>query len=105
VKFMVFTSPTDDTIKHPPTAAMYNSQISAVRDAIETGKLDTAFHGRGRALYITNGASEQEVDDFFRSIPLAGQMQRTIEPLEDFFEHAERISAYLATHGDGRGGT
>jgi hypothetical protein len=83
MKFMVFTSPTEDGLKNPPAAAAYNSQIDALRAAIETGRVEAAHHGRGRAIYLVNGASEQDVEDFFASISLANQMKRVIEPLED----------------------
>jgi hypothetical protein len=104
MKFMVFTSPTEDGINNPPTAPEYNSQIDGVRAAIVNGRVETVYHGRGRAIYVVNGASEQDVENFFASIPRAHQMKRIIEPLEDFFEHATRISAYLTAEDEKRGG-
>ena len=92
---MVFVSPTDDGLKRPPSAAAYQEQVDFWHAAVESRAVENALHGKGRAIFIVNGRSEGDVDAFLRSAPLAHQMNRAIEPLEDFFEHAARIHGYL----------
>ena len=98
MKFMVFTSPTEHALKHPPTALAYEAQIDRIREALSDGSIETVYHGEGRAMFVVNAASPQEVEAFFQSIPLGDQMRRTIEPLEDFFAHATRIHGYLSAN-------
>ncbi|HLZ84152.1 MAG TPA: hypothetical protein VKQ54_11350 [Caulobacteraceae bacterium] len=95
MKFMVFTSPTEEGLKNPPSAAAYGAHVEFMRSAVDSGVIQTALHGKGRAIFVVNADTELEVDVFFRSAPLAYQMKRVVEPLEDFFEHARRIHAYL----------
>lgn len=96
MKFLVFTSPTEDGLKNPPSAADYDKHVEFMRAAMVSGRIGWALHGRGRAIWLVNGTSESDVEDFFKSLPLAFSMKREIEPLEDFFEHAKRIHNWLA---------
>jgi hypothetical protein len=95
MRFMVFTSPTEEGLKSPPTATTYTEQVDFMRAAVESGTIQIALHGKGRAIFVVNGDTETDVHTFFRSAPLADQMNRVVEPLEDFFEHAHRIHGYL----------
>ena len=47
-------------------------------------------------MLLVNGASEADVTAFLLKLPNARKMQRQIEPLEDFFEHAARVYSRLA---------
>ena len=96
MKFMVFTSPSESGLKDPPTAAAYKQQIDRYRQAISDGIIDSIYYGKGRAMLLVNGASEADVTAFLLKLPNARKMQRQIEPLEDFFEHAARVYSRLA---------
>jgi hypothetical protein len=102
MRFMVFVSPTQEGLKSPPSAAAYQEQVDFWREATTSGTVEAALHGKGRAIFVVNADSEAGVESFLQSVPLAYQMYRSIEPLEDFFEHAERIHGYLVEN-DARG--
>lgn len=103
MRFMVFTSPTDESWLSPPSAVAYKEQIDFWRRAVETGAVEAALHGKGRAIFVVNAGSEADLDTFLRAVPLAYDMNLTIELLEDFFDHATSVHAYLqdkeAKHG------
>ncbi|HSZ52867.1 MAG TPA: hypothetical protein VK801_14965 [Caulobacteraceae bacterium] len=101
MKFLVFTSPSEEVLKNPPLARDYEEQVEFMRAAVASGRIARALHGQGRAIWLVNGESEPEVAAFFESVPLAFSMKREIEPLEDFFEHAKRVHAWLAEN-DGK---
>jgi hypothetical protein len=103
MKFMVFTSPSESGLKDPPTAAEYTEQVDAYRQAIADGIIDSIYYGKGRALLLVNGVSDAEVEAFLLKIPNAHKMQRQIEPLEDFFEHAARVRSRLELEDAKRG--
>jgi hypothetical protein len=103
MRFMVFTSPTEEGLKLPPKAVAYKEHIDFMRGAVESGIILAALHGKGRAIFMVNADSELDVDAFFRSAPLAYQTNWVVEPLEDFFEHAHRIHAYLLERDAKRG--
>jgi hypothetical protein len=100
---MVFTSPTDEGLRSPPSAVAYKEQMDYWRTAVEAGAVEAALHGQGRAIFLVNAKSEADLDTFLQAVPLADQMNRTVEPLEDFFDHATRIHAYLQEN-DANGG-
>jgi hypothetical protein len=103
MRFIVFTSPTEDDFKNPPCAAAYKAHVDFMRSAVDSGTIEAALHGRGRAIFLVNANSETDVDAFFRSAPLAHHMGCVVEPLEDFFDHARRIHANLLER-DAKGG-
>ena len=105
MKFMVFTSPSESGLKNPPTASEYKEQTDRYRQAISDGIIDSIYYGKGRALLLVNGASETEVEAFLLKLPNAHKMQRQIEPLEDFFEHAVRVHRRLEVDDAKRGAT
>ena len=96
MKFLVFTSPTEDGLKRPPTAAAYQALIDELRRAAADGRIVQALHGDSRAIFMVEAESTQAVAALFDALPLAFQTNRTIEPLEDFFDHARRVHGWLA---------
>lgn len=96
MKFLVFTSPTEDGLQNPPSAQQYGGHVAFMRAAVSTGRIELALHGNRRAIWLVNGTSASEVEAFFRSVPLAFSMNLEVEALEDFFEHAGRIHSWLA---------
>ena len=95
MKFLVFTLPSEDALKNPPSAAQFNAQTDWFRQRLADGTLDCAYHGDSRAVFIFNAASAEQLERLIETIPLANLMQRKIEPLIDLFEHTDRVSGYL----------
>ena len=95
MKFLVFTFPSEDGLKNPPSAADYDAQTDWFRGKLAEGVIEGAWHGDDRAVFIFNADSLERLKALMDEIPLASLMQRKIEPLIDLFEHTARISGYL----------
>ena len=95
MKFLVFTFPSEDGLKIPPSAAQFDAQTDWFRQRLADGTLDCAYHGDNHAVFIFNAESPAQLEALMDAIPLADRMQRKIEPLVDLFAHTNRGSVYL----------
>src|SRR5215472_3300248 len=95
MKFLVFTWPSPDAPKTLPSSADFAAQIDWVRKLIAEGTIETTYHGKGRAVFIFEAPSEQALNRMLADIPLSDRMARSIEPLSDFFTHANGVIDHL----------
>jgi muconolactone delta-isomerase len=66
-----------------------------MRKLIADGTVETAYHGKGRAVFIFEAPSEDALNQMLADIPLSDRMARSIEPLGDFFVHSAGVVDYL----------
>lgn len=95
MKFLVFTWPAPDAPETLPSSAAFAAQVDRVRKLIADGVVETAYHGKGRAVFIFEAPSEEALNQLLADIPLSERMARSIEPLADFFVHAVGVVDYL----------
>ena len=95
MKFLVCTCPTEEGYKNLPRAADFAAQVDWFRKKLADGTIDVAHHAPNRALFIFNARDADTLNALLDSIPLSNQMQRTVEPLKDFWTHTEGVLDYL----------
>jgi hypothetical protein len=94
MKFLVSTCPAPGE-RPLPSGEAFDAQTQWFRKHIASGVIEAAHHAPDRAVFVFNADSQAALAALMDKIPLAEQMARVIEPLTDFWEHADRVSAYL----------
>jgi muconolactone delta-isomerase len=95
MKFLVCTWPAADAPKHLPSEEAFQSQTAWYRARLAEGVIDCAHHAHNRAVFIFNAETREALDLLIGEIPLIGHMDRSIEPLTDFWAHSENIAGFL----------
>lgn len=95
MKFLVCTWPSADAPKHLPTAETFEAQTEWFRARLADGVIDCAHHAHSRAVFIFNAESNVALEALLDELPVSGQMDRSIEPLTDFWVHSENVAGFL----------
>jgi muconolactone delta-isomerase len=95
MKFLVCTCPTEEGTKSLPRAADFAAQTEWFRQKLADGTIDVAHHAPGRALFIFNAEDADALNALLNTVPLSQLMQRTVEPLADFWAHTAGVLDYL----------
>ena len=95
MKFLVCTWPKPAVLKTPPAPEAFEAQINWFRDHLASGAIERAYHGDDRAVMVMDQASREDLDRLLDQVPLSEQMERSVEPLIDLFEHTAGVLAYL----------
>jgi muconolactone delta-isomerase len=95
MKFLVFTKPIDGIMHKLPRAEDFELQIEWVRDQLNSGRFDLAYHGENHAVAIVNAESSEALDQLYDGMPLIELTTRHVEPLSDLVEQMQGVAEAL----------
>lgn len=91
MKFLVFMHPIEGIANKPPRPEEFAAQIEWVRDQINSGRFDCAYHGDNHAVMIVNADSPEALEQLYAGMPLVELASRKVEPLIDLLGQMQGV--------------
>jgi hypothetical protein len=91
MKFLVFTRPIDGIEKKLPRPEEFEAQIGWLRQQLDSGRIDCAYHGENHAVTIVNAQSREDLERLYGTMPLLDLTDRQVEALGSLFDQMQGV--------------
>jgi hypothetical protein len=91
MKFLVFTWPIEGIEKKLPRPREFEAQIGWIREQLDSGRIDCAYHGENHAVAIVNAESREDLEQFYGTMPLVELVDRQVEALGSLFDQIQGV--------------
>jgi hypothetical protein len=96
MKFLVFTRPIEGIEKKLPRPREFEAQIGWIREQLDSGRIDCAYHGENHAVAIVNAESREDLEQFYGTMPLVELVDRKVEALGSLFDQMQGVLESLS---------
>jgi hypothetical protein len=91
MKFLVFTRPIEGIERRLPRASEFEAQIGWIREQLDSGRIDCAYHGENHAVAFVNAESREDLDELYGTMPLVELADRKVEALGSPLDQMQRV--------------
>ena len=91
MKFLVSTRPIEGIEKRLPRPQDFEAQIEWIRQQLDSGRIDCAYHGENHAVAIVNAESREELEQLYGTMPLIELAERQVEALGSLFDQMQGV--------------
>ena len=91
MKFLVFTQPIEGIERKLPLPEEFEAQIVWVRQQLDSGRIDCAYHGENHAVAIVNAESREDLEQLYETMPLVELTKRRVEGLGSLFDQMQGV--------------
>ena len=95
MKFLVFTQPVEGIERQLPLPEEFEAQIGWVRQQLESGRIDCAYHGENHAVAIVNAEPRSDLEQLYGTMALGEQTNRQVETLGSLFDQMPTVLEHL----------
>jgi hypothetical protein len=74
-----------------PASQEFEAQIGWVRQQVDSGRIDCAYHGENHAAAIVNAESREDLEKLYGTMPLVELINRQVEALRSLFDQIQRV--------------
>ena len=98
MKFLVFTQPIEGIERQLPLPEEFEAQIGWVRQQLESGRIDCAYHGENHAVAIVNAESRSDLEQLYGTMLLGEITNRQVEARGSLFDQMPRVLEHLCKY-------
>jgi len=91
MKFLVFTRPIEGIERKLPPPREFEAQIGWIREQLDSGRIDCAYHGENHAVAIVNADSREDLEQLYGTMPLVELADRQVEALGNLFDQMQGV--------------
>src|SRR5262245_51103909 len=98
MKFLVFTRPIEEIEKKLPRPEEFEAQIGWIREQLDSGPIDCAYHGENHAVAIVQCRVTRDLEQLYGTMPLVEIADRRVEALGSLFDQRQGLLESLRTY-------
>ena len=91
MKVLVFTRPIEGIERRLPRPREFEAQIGWIREQLDSGRIDCAYHGENHALAIVNAESGEDLEQLYGTMPLVELADRKVEALGSLLDQMQGV--------------